>query len=1455
MGKIIKKKMNGMILWMKTSIVLLLTMATSVFMYQGWYQPLPAQAAVTTPVAVANIVGTNTAATGNVTIPLSTNGNRRMLVVGVTVARTAATTATVTCTYGGTALTAVPNTNTSATSSLEHTYLFYMLENATLMNNTARALTFTNSTGTMTANAIWYAVYDGVDQIAPTGGSFNSGTANITSTTATGLTTPLNIASGDTGFVVSTIVRSGSTTAYTLTAPTNWTSQATAAAVTTNPPGATNRYCFTSTTANAAATAASTASNVASRVSSSGMVIHAYAAPVDSTPPTVGNVTITPDVSSTYTSSAPTITAVFTDAESAVTSCEYTTNGGTTWVTGVVSGAASPYTCTARPTALSGFLNINMRATSTGGTTTATQIQRTVDTSVPTDGTLTVTAGNAQNAISWTAATDPGGSGIASYILLFATGATAPANCTVGTAVPGSPFTAAILSTVHTGLTNGTQYSYRLCATDNLGNTSGGVTKSATPAAGPVTTIKDCNGCHGYTTTFTDGTARNTPVGTFQGSHNQHVILNVMACSVCHTAPATTTSADHNHANGTVAIANPISGGTYGKASFTVSNTYTPSTCNSTTCHGANSSAWGTYTNQSTCTTCHGVNLTTAAAYTADPKTAAPGYNGVGVDTAGLSAATGAKVGAHDTHLRGLNTISNPVACTECHSNVNATSTAFPGHMSGAVNVNFGTLAASGTGTAPSYSSVTGTCSNTYCHYGRTTYAAPATANGAVVWNNTAYLGGTITDCQKCHASPPSTTGSHTGVTNINQCNGCHDHVTTAGTFSDPTKHINGVVDQQGCSGCHGWPPTTNAHTIHIDNIIAEKALGSLPGGFVDNQVCGTCHNVTSTTKHAGSVGSDGTSRNIYLPTPSALQASYQFGASPVSFDGATTTCSNISCHFGTSTAWGDPPTSTCETCHGYPPVTTVGDPDNKHVSGATAVNHIGTGATVNTKATFVSAHGGCQICHGTQDSGTGTQQPNANYAVATQHNTGNININGPVGTGTGYDATIRGCTAACHASTAPYRMTASGKTLTYGNYGTGGDCISCHTVAQPSPVAQGLDATVTSRVAVAGDFTLTQSHTRSRTSKVATKEDCCVCHMEGDVATGSPNGTYHKNGYVELRDPDLGTTIKAVTHSGTTAAAGAYTSTANDAKFVRFKRNLGIMLENETALPFTGSLNTNFQVIGGIMVNHCLKCHDSNGATSTTAQIPAASGGTAFKPFGATVAANGTNQGVLDVAGQFASTNRAHHPVLAKVNNGFTNTGGTRLVAPWNASATKSATTTVYGALISCWDCHAPNGSTSATTLTTTMTHGKTKTVTTDAVELRGSVYLSSTTTAGNLCLNCHVVSGGTTLHGTGSAMQASTSNSQMTYFQNRCYFCHSGVETNAHAARPIGAGDAHGYNTTAAGAAITTGGRGYAFIRRTGLPQIVGRVGATAYTATCGSATGICTQGMSTYTPGGVF
>jgi len=347
---------------------------------------------------------------------------------------------------------------------------------------------------------------------------------------------------------------------------------------------------------------------------------------------------------------------------------------------------------------------------------------------------------------------------------------------------------------------------------------------------------------------------------------------------------------------------------------------------------------------------------------------------------------------------------------------------------------------------------------------------------------------------------------------------------------------------------------------------------------------------------------------------------------------------------------------------------------------------------------------------------------------------------------------------------------------------------------------------------------------------------------MEGDVSTGSANATYHKNGYIELRDPDTGATIKGVTHNGSTTTAGAYTSTATDARPVRFSRNLGnATIEADTA---------------AIMINQCLKCHDANGALSATAIV---SGGTALKPFAGTVAAN-PGGGVLNVAAQFASTNKSFHPVLVRQNSGYTNTGGSRMVAPWNG-VTKTATTTTYGPLISCWDCHAPNGSTSATILTSSGIHGGAVN-STDTVPLRGNVYVNGTTASTNLCVACHVVSGGTTNHGTGSAITSST-NSSMTYFQNRCYFCHGSYGSRASVARPMGAGDAHGFNTRATGAAFPAVNNGYAFLRNEGwyanaYTQSIRSIGATTYTPTCGGmgAGGGCSRSsMGGYTPGGVY
>ncbi len=923
------------------------------------------------------------------------------------------------------------------------------------------------------------------------------------------------------------------------------------------------------------------------------------------------------------------------------------------------------------------------------------------------------------------------------------------------------------------------------------------------------------------------------------GAHAMHMNAP-MACNVCHSNVAKDTNTSSVHINGFINVSgyNPKQ-----VAKHTINTGY--GSCTTTLCHGSSSPNWSAVTTNASCTKCHGKKVVLGAYSTVNNWQSAPGYGGTGTDMGGASAATDPQVGAHDVHLRATYAYSARVTCAQCHT-VPATSTA-AGHTdtAGSAEVPLAGAIARANTAVPTWNTTTDTCSNTYCHYSRpyNSGGVTYTANTAVTWTNTALLTGSPSlagDCSKCHASPPATTGSHSGVTTISQCNSCHSNVTSTGAFVNPALHVNGILETpSNCSDCHGWPPTTAAHTVHIDNIMAVEGIASLPGGIAGNQVCGVCHNVNSVATHA-----DG-SADIFSGTISTLQQSYQFGSNPVTYTkGGTETCSNVECHLGQSTAWGAPaPVAACQSCHGYPPVTTVGDVDNKHPAGATPVNHIGTLAASNTKATFVSVHGGCQICHGTEDSGSGTHAPHANYNVATQHNIApnNINMNGPVGTGTGYDQTIRGCTAACHGSAAPYRMTTSGKTLTLANYGTGGTCLTCHLSAVSSPVAQGLNAAVTTRVAVTPDFALASRHIRSRTAATAvTTADCVVCHMEGDPATGNmvAGAGRHGDGRINLRDPDTGLNIKGVTHSGTTAAAGAYTSTATDATPIRFSRNLGsATIEADTA---------------AIMVNQCLNCHDSDGALSTTARIP---GATAGRPFGAAINANpGSN--VLDVASQFASGNRAFHPVLARSNAPYTNAGGTRMVAPWNG-VTKTGTAAIYGPLMTCWDCHAPTGSASTVTLTSSGAHGEPLTSPNNTA-LRGQVFTNSntaTTTATNLCVFCHVTTGNTTNHGTGSGFTSGT-DSGMTYLANRCYYCHSTANSTAKPARPIPSGDVHGYTAMDfAGTAFPSATRGYSFFRRSGLPVVV-RVGGTG-SASCGAGSGICSNSMDGggYTPGGAY
>ncbi|NVN98349.1 MAG: CxxxxCH/CxxCH domain-containing protein [Geobacteraceae bacterium] len=166
--------------------------------------------------------------------------------------------------------------------------------------------------------------------------------------------------------------------------------------------------------------------------------------------------------------------------------------------------------------------------------------------------------------------------------------------------------------------------------------------------------------------------------------------------------------------------------------------------------------------------------------------------------------------------------------CAECHSGLGAgtynhysrsqlrTTSVQPNP------VKFGTLAKTG-GVAPTFTLSTGVCANTYCH-GATLLGG---SNPNPVWGDATYL----TGCGVCHGFPPSTP-EHTGsnVTSATPCMGCHPHVNATNTgFTDPTKHINGVIDASGTG--HAFPYSGALHQAN--------------GATLAN--CSGCHDTTTT--------------------------------------------------------------------------------------------------------------------------------------------------------------------------------------------------------------------------------------------------------------------------------------------------------------------------------------------------------------------------------------------------------------------------------------------------------------------------------------------------------------------------------------------------------------------------------------------------------------------------------
>jgi predicted CxxxxCH...CXXCH cytochrome family protein len=178
------------------------------------------------------------------------------------------------------------------------------------------------------------------------------------------------------------------------------------------------------------------------------------------------------------------------------------------------------------------------------------------------------------------------------------------------------------------------------------------------------------------------------------------------------------------------------------------------------------------------------------------------------VDRSGSSATTRAGVGAHQAHLTGTTLRAQPVACTECHTVPPDLAHVGPA-LDTPASLTWGPLATTG-GLSPAFNPVPATCSATYCH-GASLVGGSATAPQ---WTR---VDGSQISCTSCHGSPPAT-GQH--ALHVNTvglaCSSCHlgytySAATLTGTVN-PATHVNGITNVNGTL-ITTWNPATSTCT------------------------------------------------------------------------------------------------------------------------------------------------------------------------------------------------------------------------------------------------------------------------------------------------------------------------------------------------------------------------------------------------------------------------------------------------------------------------------------------------------------------------------------------------------------------------------------------------------------------------------------------------------------------
>lgn len=834
--------------------------------------------------------------------------------------------------------------------------------------------------------------------------------------------------------------------------------------------------------------------------------------PSDTTAPSVGTVTITNPAANTgtYVPAGVTFTALITEPDSTPT-CNYTTNGST-WTTGVISGASSPYTCTATVTGLTaGPVTLNIQASSLGGgPTNGSSLSRTVDTAAPT--TSAAPAAGTYGSDQSVTLTGDDGAGV---------GVSSIAYCvdTTNVCVPGTAYSGAVAVTGTPGLSVTKYLRYR--ATDIFGavettkssqyiidqscTESGTVTLTALPnpiTGATVVTAIVGGGASAAMVSFDNGGSWVASGSTYTPPTQSNFSLQFLAkatgsCGgeIFAAANPTTANIDTRtlglEANAATAVQSGLTsiavdmsycGDKDGDAKYQVDYRIAAGTwvIGTAVVDPTND---GHFTKSITGLT-SGLTYEVRMIYT-DP-------DGILAGTATQSTSVLLVAWTDNAMLHN----SNRFTGTTKHGGAWGT----PGNYAGGITC--ATCHEKNTGNIKRIKATISYPDGSAMPGGGTSSAVALLATTGFGNDATAPRASSNKVCEACHtydAAQINGVDRHAANQSVaaghydNQdCTGCHVH--KAGFKAD-------------CTSCHGNPPVVD--TTAANGLVNTDVTGSATSGKHDTHVntlgytCNTCHTgwesanemPDQTVAARINLGFSAFGDTIATYNGRNKVNGYKATAGTTVTTTATLTCASIYCHGTATPAWTTAATVVCGSCHGTAatgaPSESAGDGD---LSGAVTGTKVG-------KHVKHTAKYACDICHNGAGYGTAKHVDGSN----------DISFSGAA-VGTTYDKPSSTCSSVtCHTG-ADYVWNTSSPAL---------GCDSCHGY----PPTSASDAANNKHAAGATPVNHDKFIAGDSSAITGNHDDCATCHGKnnaGETDNTAAGGdqylsTYHGDGKIEM--------------------------------------------------------------------------------------------------------------------------------------------------------------------------------------------------------------------------------------------------------------------------------------------------------------------------------------------------